>query len=130
MRTRETRVSETLCALVLAAFALPGCAIGTSAEGPSPTVWARSHNASEVDVYLLCGDHDAKWVGVVPARGAASFELTGEDTGCPRGLSFFLVIRDHGRGYWAGPVRPGTRAAIELVIEKYAGLSAARVMRD
>src|SRR5215204_718387 len=31
-------------------------------------VAVRSHNASDVDVYLLCGDRDAEWLGVVPRR--------------------------------------------------------------
>jgi hypothetical protein len=113
---------------LLAALVSSACAIGPTAAGSYPTVWARSHNASEVDIYMLCGNQNAKWVGVVPAKGAAAFELAGEDTYCPWGLNFFLVVRNQGRGYWAGPVRPGTRAAIELVIEKYAGLSAARLL--
>jgi hypothetical protein len=112
----------------LAALVSFGCAIGPTTAGPQPTVWARSHNASEVDIYMLCGNQNAKWVGVVPAKGAAAFELPDEDTYCPWGLNFFLVVRNQGRGYWAGPVRPGTSAAIELVIEKYAGLSAARLL--
>jgi hypothetical protein len=106
------------------------CAIGPTAAGPHPKVWARSHNASEVDIYMLCGNRDAKLVGVVPAKGAAAFELAGEETYCPWGLNFFLVVRNQGRGYWVGPVRPRTSGAIELVIEKYAGLSMARSLRD
>ena len=106
------------------------CALGPTAAGSSPTVWARSHNASEVDIYMLCGQQNAKWVGVVPAKGATAFELPGEETYCPWGLNFFLVVRNQGRGYWAGPIRPGMSAPIELVIEKYAGLSMARVMRE
>ena len=117
------------CSL-LVAFAASACAIGTAGAGPQPKVWARSHNASEVDVYTLCGNQNAKWVGVVPAKGAAAFELAAEDMYCPRGLNFFVVVRNQGRGYWAGPIRPFTSAAIELVIEKYAGLSAARPLRD
>jgi hypothetical protein len=62
-----------------------------------------------VDVYLLCGDRDAQWLGA-------------------RGWNFFLVVRRSGRGYWAGPIRPGPGAAVELVIEKYAGLSSARLL--
>ncbi len=115
---------------LVAAFTSLGCASGSTAAGPYPKVWARSHNASEVDIYMLCGNQNAKWVAVVPAKGAAAFELAREDTYCPWGLNFFLVVRKQGRGYWAGPVRPGTRAAIELVIEKYAGLSAARLLSD
>jgi hypothetical protein len=83
-----------------------------------------------VDIYMLCGDQRAKWVGMVPAKGAGAFEITREDTYCPWGLNFFLVVRNQGKGYWAGPVRPGTSALIEVVIEKYAGLSQARVVRD
>ena len=116
-----------LAGLILASHA---CAIGSTAAEPYPKVWARSHNASEVDIYMLCGDQNAKWVGVVPAMGATAFELVREDTSCPWGLNFFLMVREQGRGYWAGPVRPRTRTAIELVIEKYAGLSSARVLRD
>ena len=128
MQNRVYRGAGILFAgLILASHA---CAIGSTAAGPYPKVWARSNNASEVDIYMLCGDQNAKWVGVVPAKGATAFELVREDTRCPWGLNFFLVVREQGRGYWAGPVRPRTRAAIELVIEKYAGLSSARVLRD
>jgi hypothetical protein len=67
---------------------------------------------------------------MVPAKGATAFELVREDSDCPWGLNFFLVVREQGRGYWAGPVRPRERTAIELVIEKYAGLSSVRVLRD
>jgi hypothetical protein len=115
---------------LVAAFASLGCASRSTATGPYPKVWARSHNANEVDIYMTCGSQNAKWVAVVPAKGAAAFELAREDTYCPWGLNFFLVVRKQGRGYWAGPVRPGMRTAIELVIEKYAGLSAARLLRD
>ena len=128
MQKRAYRGAGILFAgLILSSHA---CAVGSTAAGPYPKVWARSHNVSEVDIYMLCGDQNAKWVGVVPAKGAAAFELASEDTYCPRGLNFFLVVREQGRGYWAGPVRPGTGAAIELVIEKYAGLSSARALRD
>jgi hypothetical protein len=128
MKKRVYRGAGILFAgLILSSHA---CAIGSTAAGPYPKVWARSHNASEVDIYMLCGDQNAKWVGWVPAKGATAFELAREDTYCPWGLNFFLVVREQGRGYWAGPVRPRTRSAIELVIEKYAGLSSARVLRD
>jgi hypothetical protein len=83
-----------------------------------------------VEIYLQCGFKDAKWVGAVAARGAAAFDLATEDARCPLGLSFFLLVRDQGRGYWAGPVRLITAATVDLVIEKYAGLSMARSLRD
>ena len=128
MQKRVYRGAGILFAgLILSSHA---CAVGSTAAGLYPKVWARSHNASEVDIYMLCGDQNAKWVGVVPAKGATAFELVREDTRCPWGLNFFLVVREQGRGYWAGPVRPRMRTAIELVIEKYAGLSSARVLRD
>ncbi|HEY7613020.1 MAG TPA: hypothetical protein VH764_08490 [Gemmatimonadales bacterium] len=115
---------------LLVALASLACAPGSAPAGPAPKVWARSHNASEVDIYMLCGNQRARWVGVVPAKGAAAFDVAGDDTFCPWGVNFFLVVRDQGRGYWAGPIRPGTGDAIELVIEKYAGLSMARLMSD
>jgi hypothetical protein len=128
MQKRVNRGAGILLAgLILSSHA---CAIGSTAAGPYPKVWARSNNASEVDIYMLCGDENAKWVGWVPAKGATAFELVREDTYCPWGLNFFLVVREQGRGYLAGPVQPRARAAIELVIEKYAGLSSARVLRD
>jgi hypothetical protein len=113
---------------VLVAIASLACAVAPRAAQPDPMVWVRSHNASEVDIYLLCGNRKAKWVGLVPAKGSAAFELAAEDTYCPLGLNFFLVRQ--GRAYWAGPLRTHGSATIELVIEKYAGLSAARLLSD
>jgi hypothetical protein len=116
---------------LLALLVSSACALGAATAGSQPKVWARSHNASEVDVYVLCGNQNARWVGVIPAKGAAAFDLAGEYRYCLRGLNFFLVVRNQGRGYWAGPIRASTGvAAIQLVIEKYAGLSLARVLED
>jgi hypothetical protein len=81
-----------------------------------------------VDVYLLCGDRDAQWLGEVPVTGADVFAMPAGQPYCARGWNFFLVVRRSGRGYWAGPIRPGPGAAVELVIEKYAGLSSARLL--
>jgi hypothetical protein len=92
-------------------------------------IWVRSNNRSEVDVYLLCGEQDARLLGVVPKKGAAAFEIPVAQTRCPWGLNFFLVVREQGWGYWAGPVRPQSDTRIELVIEKYAGLSTAQLRR-
>jgi hypothetical protein len=122
------RPVEFLARPLLAAVVALGCAIGPNAAGPNSKVWVRSHNASEVDIYLLCGNRNAKWVGLVPAKARAAFELPAEEAYCPWGLNFFLVVRGQGRGYWAGPLRPQGSDAIELVIEKYAGLSAARLL--
>jgi hypothetical protein len=111
--------------LALAAVVSLACAIAPASARPSTAVWVRSHNASEVDVYLLCGDRNAMWLGLVPEKGGEAFEIPAAETRCPWGLNFFLVVRSQGRGYWAGPVRPQTGSHIELVIEKYAGLSTA-----
>lgn len=109
---------------------LPACAFAPSTTEALPrliSVSGSSHNRSDVDVYLLCGNHDARWLGVVSRKGAAAFDIPAEATPCVSGLNFFLVVRDRGRGYWAGPVRPRAGEQIDLVIEKYAGLSTARV---
>jgi hypothetical protein len=109
---------------------LPACALAPSNPAALPrliSVSGNSHNRSDVDVYLLCGSRDARWLGVVSKKGAAAFDVPAEATPCVSGLNFFLVVRDLGRGYWAGPVRPRAGEQIDLVIEKYAGLSTARV---
>jgi hypothetical protein len=90
-------------------------------------VAARSHNASDVDVYLLCGDSDAEWLGVVPRESGATFAIPSARRICASGLNFFLVVQSLGRGYWAGPVRPQHADGVVLVIEKYAGLSSVAV---
>jgi hypothetical protein len=90
-------------------------------------VAVRSHNASDVDVYLLCGDSDAEWLGVAPRQSGATFAIPSARRICASGLNFFLVVQSQGRGYWAGPVRPQYADGVTLVIEKYAGLSSVAV---
>jgi len=107
------------------------CAV--SANGPQPVdtpVWVSSHNQSDVDVYLLCGEEDATWLGRVTQRSGAVYAISAKQRRCPWGLNFFLVLRDQGRGYWAGPIRPVAGSRVTLVIEKYAGLSTAQLARD
>jgi hypothetical protein len=105
-----------------------GCALEAGGTSSQPTpVWIRSHNRSAVDVYLLCGSRDAHWLGEVSARGADAFEVPGPQRNCARGLNFFLVVRSLGRGYWVGPLRPRQGEVVDVVIEKYAGLSSARL---
>jgi hypothetical protein len=109
------------------------CAATPGSTGSVPaqiSVFGRSHNRSDVDVYLLCGNRDARWLGVISRKGATGFEIPGAASHCVSGLNFFLVVRDRGRGYWVGPVRPRAGGQIELVVEKYAGLSAARVLGE
>jgi hypothetical protein len=83
-----------------------------------------------VDVYLLCGDHDAEWLGVVGGKETGVFEIPVSRTRCVQGLNFFLVHREMHRGYWVGPLHPRAGTSVHLTIEKYAGLSSARVNYD
>jgi hypothetical protein len=107
---------------------LTACAVFQGGGPPLDTeVWVRSHNASDVDVYLLCGDRDAQRLGVVPRQSGATFAIPPARRICASGLSFFLIVQSQGRGYWAGPVRPQHADGVVLVIEKYAGLSSVAV---
>lgn len=105
-----------------------GCAVVPQGaqEWPTP-ISVRSQNRSEVDVYLLCGNRNAIWLGVVSEKGTAAFEMPAGQANCVRDLNFFLVVKNSGRGYWVGPLRPQGSAHIDLMIEKYAGLSVARL---
>ena len=115
---------------ILAATTLPGCALPLTMQTSQVSVWARSHNRSTMDVYLLCGDRDARWLGVVGPKEAAALDFPYAQTRCAQGLNFFLVARDLNRGYWVGPIHPRAGSRIELVIEKYAGLSSANLSRE
>jgi hypothetical protein len=75
----------------------------------------------------LCGSSDALWLGAILDHGSDAFEIPVARQKCARGLNFFLVVRNMGRGYWVGPFRPHPGQVVDLVIEKYAGLSSARV---
>ena len=112
--------------LLALALMLSGCAALQPRSDPSTIpISVRSHNRSEVDVYLLCGDRDAEWLGIVRQKETQVFEITAERARCISGLNFFLVSRGRNRGYWVGPVRPAPGMLIRLTIEKYAGLSTA-----
>jgi hypothetical protein len=111
--------------LAPAPFLLAACVLVAPVDPAAKTpVGVRSHNASDVDVYLLCGDQDPQWLGTVPKQGAAEYAISRERRICAPGLNFFLLVRTQEQGYWVGPIR-GVRASsyVELVIEKYAGLS-------
>ncbi|HKT58994.1 MAG TPA: hypothetical protein VJQ46_03025 [Gemmatimonadales bacterium] len=115
--------------LVPTSFLLVGCAlVGRTDPTADTPVGVHSHNASDVDVYLLCGDRNPQWLGTVPKQGAAEYAITRERRLCAVGLNFFLVVQPQKHGYWVGPLR-GVRASsyVELVIEKYAGLSFANL---
>ena len=78
-------------------------------------------------MYLLCGDRDAPWLGTVPEKETGLFEVPSSRARCVRWLNFFLVHRDLNRGYWVGPLKLQAVSTVHLTIEKYAGLSNARV---
>jgi hypothetical protein len=124
------RVGKRLWPGPALAAMLVGCALPMIAQTSQMSVWARSHNRSLVDVYLLCGDRDAQWLGVIHPNEAAVLEFPYKRTRCVQGLNFFLVDRDHNRGHWVGPMHPLNSSGIELVVEKYAGLSSASLMRE
>ena len=105
---------------------LSGCAAFRPGTSLSPIpISVRSHNRSDMDVYLLCGDRDAEWLGVLGQEETQLFEIAAERARCVSGLNFFLVARGHNRGYWVGPLHPDPGEAIALTIEKYAGSSTA-----
>jgi hypothetical protein len=122
--------------VVLATTLALGCASLRTSDGARalqrlPTrVEVRSNNQSAVDVYLLCGDRDALWLGVVGAKGGEVFEIPAALRRCARGLNFFLVRRDFNRGYWVGPLFVSVGSHVELVIERYPGLSTASSRRE
>src|SRR4051812_47235282 len=107
-------------AVGLSALMLFGCALPMTQETSQVSVWARSHNRSDVDVYLLCGNRNARLLGIVHSRETAAFDFPSAQTRCAGGLNFFLVDRAHNRGYWVGPMHPVPGDKINLVIEKYA----------
>jgi hypothetical protein len=114
--------------LALTATLTLACAIPRGAAEPlSIPISVSSHNRSSVDVYLLCGDQEAQWLGVVHAKDTELFEVPISRARCVRGLNFFLVHRGINQGYWVGPLRPRTGSSVHLTIEQYAGLSVARV---
>jgi hypothetical protein len=120
-----------LAAALLGAMMLLGCALPAAMQTAAVSVWARSHNRSAVDVYLLCGDREARWLGVIgPHETGATLDFPSERTRCVQGLNFFLLDREHNHGYWVGPMYLLRDSRIDLVIEKYAGLSTVNLGRD
>jgi hypothetical protein len=123
---RPVRVIHQLCLMLLL-----GCALPPGMQTAPVSVWARSHNRSAVDVYLLCGDREPRWLGVIgPNETGATLDFPSGRTRCVQGLNFFIVDRDHNHGYWVGPMYLQRGSRIDLVIEKYAGLSTANLGRD
>jgi hypothetical protein len=117
--------------LALVAACSLACAISRSSGKPtSIPIAVSSNNKSSVDVYLLCGDRDAEWLGVVHSKESGLFEIPTSRARCVSGRNFFLIPRDFNRGYWVGPIRPRAGSHVRLMIEKYAGASVARVDYD
>ena len=116
--------------LLLACLLSGACAGSLRRLAPSATptpVRVVSNNLNDVEVYLLCGDRDASLLGAVPAGDGAELVIPPARLLCARGLNFFLVDRGINHGYWVGPFHPGIGERIDLVIERYAGLSTARL---
>jgi hypothetical protein len=86
-----------------------------------------SYNRSDVDVYLTCGVREGRWLGSIPRRGAAAFEIPAESARCASGESSFLAVSDGAGSYWARPIRFQDGEQVNLVIERSVGRSIARV---
>jgi hypothetical protein len=110
--------------LLLTPILLSACApLLAPAPARETPVIARSHNTSDVDVYLLCGDHDPRRLGLVAPNGTEAYAMSPAERRCVEGSNFFLISHKLKRGYWVGPFRAGPGSQVTLVIEKYAGLS-------
>ena len=72
--------------LVLSHLLLSACA---PLLAPAPTretpVIARSHNASDVDVYLLCGNHNSRRLGLVAPNGTEAYAISAAERRCVGG---------------------------------------------
>jgi hypothetical protein len=119
----ESHMSRALGPILMLCL---GCAaLQPGSAPPTIPITVHSHNRSDVDVYLLCGDRDAEWLGVVREKEVLQLEIPRARARCVLGLNFFLVSRTQNRGYWVGPLHPVAGTSIALTIEKYAGLSSA-----
>ena len=114
--------------LAVSATLALACAAPQSQGRPSTIpIWVHSNHSSDVNVYLLCGDRDAVRLGLVHRGESQAFEIPSSRTICASGLNFFLVPTNINRGYWVGPFRPQSGLGVDLMIEKYAPLSSARL---
>ncbi len=112
--------------LALAAIISLACAVPRGPGAPDTIpILASNNNRSDMDVYLLCGDHDAEWLGLVRHDQGEVFEIPASRALCAVGLNFFLVPRGVNRGYWVGPFLPRRGSEVALSIEKYAPRSTA-----
>jgi hypothetical protein len=122
-------MKEILLAAVMLSLGCTGLHSRTPAPSTIP-ISVRSYNHYNVDVYLLCGESDAQWLGSIKAKDNRAFEIPASRARCALGLNFFLVSRKQKRGYWVGPLFPRAGYSIDLIIERYAGLSTAAIYED
>ncbi|HET9983533.1 MAG TPA: hypothetical protein VFQ38_08095 [Longimicrobiales bacterium] len=104
-----------------------GCAATTRAAGGSAdvetTVSVRSLHDHAMELYTLCGEHDAVRLGSVPALGEAEFSVPAAAMLCAPGLRFAMVPVGRTGGYITDPVSTTVPRHIDLRIEKYPALS-------
>ncbi len=118
--------------LGLLALLACGCAgtlhpAGADVAAAKTTVSVRSYHAEAMDVYAVCGEHDAVLLGTVAAEGEADFAPARSDMVCATGLRFAMVRQgEKTGGYVTEPVAVMPRH-IDLLIEKYPALSYWRV---
>jgi hypothetical protein len=118
-----------------AAVALLSAACAVAPRSPEALatpvrISGQSYNRSDVDVYLTCGVREGRWLGSIPKKGAAAFEIPPEAARCASGRNSFLAVSDGGGSYWARPVRLQAGEQVDLVIERFVGRSVARVHGD
>jgi hypothetical protein len=114
--------------VAVATYLSLGCFLAPGPPDPTPTpLWVRSHNRSPIDVYVQCGGK-TQWLGTISQKGADALQIPAEHRLCARGVHFFIVSQDFGMGYWVGPVRFRRGQAVQMVIEKYAGLSSVETL--
>jgi hypothetical protein len=86
-----------------------------------------SYNRSDVDVYLACGVREGRWLGFIPKKGTAAFEIPPEAARCAPDWNSFLAVSDGAGSCWARPIRLQAGEQVDLVVERYVGRSTARV---
>jgi hypothetical protein len=124
-----------LCRSGWSAAALLVGACGFAPRSPEALVTpirisGHSYNRSDVDVYLTCGLREGRWLGSIPKKGAAAFEIPPEAARCSSGQSSFLAVSDGAGSYWARPIRLQAGEQVDLAIDRYVGRSIARVHGD
>ncbi len=118
----------------LLALLVCGCAAGMR-SGASPaeshpartSVAVRSYHDEAMDVYAICGAHDAVLLGRVDAQGEAEFTPARSEMVCATGLRFAMVPAGQKTGGYVTEALGVMPRHIDLLIEKYPALSYWRV---